>query len=130
MEVVNTLDIDGTQWEMQDQEARSKIAEQDTSIKNISTKTNEIERDYRRFFYDAGTEKDVLQNRIDAMIYCYNNSKSGIATIRYKYGYYHNVIMPAVALGAKPNFIEIDYQGNISIIQIKNNQEYTIVKTI
>lgn len=26
MEVVNTLDIDGTQWEMQDEEARNKIA--------------------------------------------------------------------------------------------------------
>ena len=27
MEVVNTLDIDGTQWEIQDEEARRKIAE-------------------------------------------------------------------------------------------------------
>ena len=130
MEVVNTLDIDGTQWEIRDEEARNKINEQNTSIKNISMKINEIEKNYRRFFYDAGTDKDVIQNRIDAMIYCYNNSKSGIATIRYMYGFYHNVIIPSVSLDAKPNFVEIDYQGNISIIQIKNNKEYTVIKTI
>lgn len=35
MEVVNTLDIDGTQWEIQDTEARNKIAtiEEKTTIK-------------------------------------------------------------------------------------------------
>ena len=32
MEVVNTLDIDGTQWEIQDVEARNKIAELTKSI--------------------------------------------------------------------------------------------------
>lgn len=130
MEVVNTLDIDGSQWELQDVEARNKINEQNASITNLSMKINEIEKDYRRFFYNADTDRDILQNRINAMIYCYYNSKSGIVTIRYKYGFYYNVIIPAVALEAKPNFVEIDYQGNISIIQIKNDQEYTILKTI
>ena len=32
MEVVNTLDIDGSQWELQDVEARSKIASLEQSI--------------------------------------------------------------------------------------------------
>ena len=32
MEVVNTLDIDGTQWEMQDVEARNRIAELEKSL--------------------------------------------------------------------------------------------------
>ena len=33
MEVVNTLDIDGTQWEIQDVEARNKIAEVEYLLK-------------------------------------------------------------------------------------------------
>ena len=32
MEVVNTLDIDGTQWELQDAEARNKIATLETEV--------------------------------------------------------------------------------------------------
>lgn len=32
MEVVNTLDIDGTQWELQDVEARNKIANLETEV--------------------------------------------------------------------------------------------------
>ena len=32
MEVVNTLDIDGTQWEIQDVEARNRIAELEKSL--------------------------------------------------------------------------------------------------
>ena len=38
MEVVNTLDIDGSQWEIQDAEARNKIAiiEQSLKIESIS----------------------------------------------------------------------------------------------
>lgn len=44
MEIVNTLDIDGTQWEMQDAEARNKITslEQKTIVKvtkKIDTET-------------------------------------------------------------------------------------------
>ena len=39
MEVVNTLDIDGTQWEIQDAEARNKIAELENTLQ---TKSNEI----------------------------------------------------------------------------------------
>ena len=130
MEVVNTLDIDGTQWEIQDVVARNKIAEQDISIKNISIKTNEIERDYSRFYYDINSDKTILQNRIDAMLYCYDHSKSGIATIRYRGGYYYNIILPASPLGISPNFIEIDYQGNISVIQIKDNKTYEVIRTI
>lgn len=43
MEVVNTLDIDGTQWELQDVEARNKIAtiEEKTTIK-ITKKVDEV----------------------------------------------------------------------------------------
>lgn len=124
------IDIKGVQWELKDEVARNKINEQDASITNLATKINEIERNYGRFYYDANTDKDVLQNRIDAMIYCYNNSKSGIATIRYKDGYYHNVVMPSVSLSLRPLFVEIDYYGNINIIQIYNNQTYSIIRTI
>ena len=44
MEVVNTLDIDGTQWEIQDAEARNKIAnlEKKTTIK-ITKKIDEAD---------------------------------------------------------------------------------------
>ncbi len=37
MEVANILDIDGTQWEMQDAEARNKIATLETEIKKLKT---------------------------------------------------------------------------------------------
>ena len=37
MEVVNTLDIDGTQWEIQDAEARNKITTIEENISNIQT---------------------------------------------------------------------------------------------
>ena len=37
MEVVNTLDIDGTQWEIRDEEARNKIATLETEIKKLKT---------------------------------------------------------------------------------------------
>ena len=40
MEVVNTLDIDGTQWEMQDSEARYKIANLENN--NITQDLNDI----------------------------------------------------------------------------------------
>lgn len=37
MEVVNTLDIDGTQWEIQDAESRSEISALKTEIKKLKT---------------------------------------------------------------------------------------------
>ena len=37
MEVANILDIDGTQWEMQDLEARNKIATLKTEIEKLKT---------------------------------------------------------------------------------------------
>ena len=57
MEVVNTLDIDGTQWEMQDQEARRKIAELENKpivkvtnkINNQNIKMNLVEIDNEKF---------------------------------------------------------------------------------
>ena len=127
---VKIVDIDNEQWNMKDQEARNKINEQNTSITNLAAEINEIKSNYQRFYYDANTDKDVLQNRIDAMIYCYNNSKNGVATIRYKGGYYHNVIIPSSDISLSPRFIEIDYYGNINIFHIKSNQEYSIIRTI
>lgn len=35
MEVVNTLDIDGSQWELQDQTARKTLTEQEVKINNL-----------------------------------------------------------------------------------------------
>ena len=37
MEIVNTLDIDGTQWEIQDVEARNEIATLKTEIEKLKT---------------------------------------------------------------------------------------------
>ena len=37
MEIVNTLDIDGTQWDIQDSEARNDIATIKENISNIQT---------------------------------------------------------------------------------------------
>ena len=127
---VKIVDIDNEQWNMKDQEARNKNAEQDEKITSLITEIGNIKNNYQRFYYDANTDKDVLQNRINAMIYCYENSKSGVATIRYKDGYYHNVIIPSSGLTLKPIFVEIDYYGNINIIQITDNQSYAIVRTI
>ena len=124
------VNIKGVQWDLKDEVARNKIIEQSTSITNLATEINETESKCERFFYNSDTEKSVLQNRINAMLYCYNNSKSGVATIRYKDGYYHNVIIPAVSLNLNPNFVEIDYYGNINVIQITDSQHYAIVRTI
>ncbi len=127
---VKIVDIDNVQWNMKDQEARNKNVEQDTTLENLATEISTIKKNYERFFYDSNKDKNVLQNRIDAMIYCYENSKSGIATIRYAEGYYHNVIIPAVSLNLEPRFIEIDYFGNINIYMIRNKTDYALLRTI
>lgn len=48
MEVVNTLDIDGSQWEIQDVEARNKIAvlEDSLTVKNLPDLTFNKNPDY------------------------------------------------------------------------------------
>ena len=130
MAEVKIIDIDGVQWEMKDQTARNKIDEQNTKIENLTTEINKIENNYQRFFFNVDIDKDVLQNRIDSMIHCYNNSKSGIATIRYKNGYYYNVIIPSADLIYNPIFIEITYNGIINIFAIKSSTEYELIRTI
>ena len=130
MQDVKIIDIDNEQWNMKDQEARNKNAEQDTTLANLVTEISTIKNNYQRFFYDSNKDRDVLQNRIDAMIYCYENSKSGIATIRYAQGYYHNVIIPAASLNLAPRFVEIDYSGNINIYMIRSRTDYSLMRTI
>lgn len=130
MAEVKIIDIDGVQWPMKDQTARDKITEQNTKIENLTTEINKIKINYERFYYNANTDKSVLQNRIDAMIYCFNNSKNGIATIRYSNGYYYNVIMPAIELKRDLIFTEITYNGDINIYSIKSSQEYKLIRTI
>ena len=62
MEVVNTLDIDGTQWEIQDVEARNKITELQTNFNSLTNYQKDIEINtgtkwidgktiYRKVFY-------------------------------------------------------------------------------
>lgn len=127
---VKIVDIDGEQWNIKDLEARNKNTEQDTKIKNLTTEFDAVKKSYRRFYYDANIDKDVLQNRIDTMLYCYNNSRSGIATIRYSGGYYHNVIMPSAELVIKPVFVEIEYEGKINIFIIRSSTDYKLVRSI
>ena len=130
MAEVKIIDIDGVQWEMKDQTARNKITEQNTKIENLTTEINKIKQNYQRFYYNANTDRNVLQNRINAMIYCYNNSKSGTATIRYSEGYYYNIIMPSIELKRNPIFTEITHDGTINIYAIKNSEEYKLIRTI
>ena len=127
---VKIVDIDGEQWNIKDQEARDKDIKQDVEIQNLKSELYKENQRLKRFFYDAGTDKDVLKNRIDAMLYCYNNSISGIATIRYKEGYYYNVILPAAELIANPNFVEIGHFGEINVIRIRNSTDYEVVRSI
>lgn len=127
---VKIVDIDNVQWNMKDQEARNKNAEQDGKITSLITEIDNIKNNYQRFYYDANTDRDVLQNRINAMIYCYKNSKSGVATIRYKNGYYHNVIIPSSELSIIPIFVEIEYFGYIKIYQIRSDTDYELMRTI
>ena len=62
MEVVNTLDIDGSQWELQDVEARNKIAVLEKSFNSLADYKKDIEINtgakwidnkpiYRKVFY-------------------------------------------------------------------------------
>lgn len=127
---VKIIDIDGEQWNIKDQESRNKDIEQDIKIQNLTSEINLANESLKRFYYDADTDRNVLQNRIDAMIYCYNNSKSGVATIRYKGGYYYQAILPAAELTKKPLFIEIGYYGDINIFQVRNSSEYELIKSI
>ena len=127
---VKIVDIDNIQWNVKDQEARNKNAEQDTTLTNLATEINETKSKCERFYYNADTERSVLQNRINAMLYCYNKSKNGVATIRYSGGYYYNVIMPSADLSISPTFVEIEYFGNINIYHIQSNTVYELIKTI
>ena len=127
---VKIVDIDGEQWNIKDQEARNKNTEQDTKIENLTTEINAVKESCKRFYYDSDKDRNVLQNRIDAMIYCYNNSKGGTATIRYSDGYYYNVIMPSTGLRVNPVFTEITYNGTINIYRIKSNTEFELIKSL
>ena len=127
---VKIVDIDGEQWNIKDQDARDKNVEQDTKIENLTSEINIANKSLKRFFYDANADRNVLQNRIDAMLYCYNHSKSGIATIRYTEGFYYNVIIPSTGLSINPNFIEIEYDGKINIVRIRSSTEYRVVRSI
>lgn len=127
---VKMVDIDGEQWNIKDQEARNKDIEQDVKIQNLTSEINLANESLKRFYYDANTNREVLQNRIDAMIHCYNNSKSGTATIRYSSGYYYNVIIPSAELRISPIFTEITHEGNINMYRIKSNTEFELFKSI
>lgn len=130
MAEVKIIDIDGEQWNIKDQMAREKIATLGTEIENLTSEINVAKRDLERFYYDSNLDRDVLQNRINAMIYCYNNSKSGIATIRYSEGYYHNVIMPSAELHVNPLFIEIEHSAKINVFRIRSNTDYELIRSI
>ena len=127
---VKIIDIDGEQWNIKDQESRSKDIEQDAKIQSLTSEIALANKSLQRFYYDANVDREVLQNRIDAMIYCYNNSKSGTATIRYYSGYYYNVIIPSVDLNIIPIFVEITHDGKINIFKIKNSTDYELVRSI
>lgn len=130
MAEVKIIDIDGEQWNIKDQDARDKNIEQDIKIASLTSEVYEAKKNLERFYYNANTNKDILQNRIDAMLYCYNNSKSSTATIRYLNGFYYNLIMPAAELIFKPMFIEISYSGDINIFHIRSNTDYELAKSI
>lgn len=130
MAEVHIVDIDGEQWNIKDQDARNKDIKQDVEIQNLTSGLYKANQNLKRFYYDADTDKDVLQNRINAMIYCLNNSESGIATIRYKEGYYYNVMLPATGLTVDSNFMEIEHTGKINIFKIKSSTDYTLVRSI
>lgn len=127
---VKIVDIDGEQWNIKDQESRNKNIEQDEKIQSLTSEIALANKSLQRFYYDSNLDRKVLQNRIDAMLHCYNNSKSGIATIRYSSGYYHNVIIPSVDLGVSPIFVEITYKGEINIFMIKSSTDYELVRSI
>lgn len=127
---VKIVDIDGEQWNIKDQDARNKNIEQDVKIQNLTSEINLANESLKRFFYNADVDRSVLQNRIDAMIYCYNNSKSGIATIRYHNGYYYNIIIPSAGLDLGPVFVEIEHDGKINIFRIKSSTDYEFVRSI
>lgn len=127
---VKIVNIDGEQWDIKDQNARDKNTEQDIEIENLATKIDVTRRDCGRFYYDANTDRNALQNRIDAMIYCFDNSKSGVATIRYSGGHYYNVIIPAVELELAPIFVEITYDGIINTFRIRNRTDFQLVKSV
>ena len=80
---VKTVDIDGSQWSMKDQEARDKIAELETSVLNDNTysteeiKTSKIWIDgkpiYRRVFYKTNFIDKVTMGNLgtyDTIVSC------------------------------------------------------------
>lgn len=77
MEVVNTLDIDGTQWEIQDAEARNKIATLEEGFNSLTNYQKDIEINtgakwidgkpiYRQVFYSpTGWGNNQLLGKIN-----------------------------------------------------------------
>lgn len=127
---VKIIDIDGEQWNIKDQDARNKGIKQDVEIQNLTSELYKTNQNLKRFYYDANTDRNVLQNRVDAMVYCHSNSESGIATIRYEKGYYYNVMLPATELAIDPTFVEIEHSGRINIFRIKSSTDYELVRGI
>lgn len=92
MEVVNTLDIDGTQWEIQDVEARNKITELQTNFNSLTNYQKDIEINtgtkwidgktiYRKVFYSPTNWSSgfILGNikNIDVVIKIISTSQYG-----------------------------------------------------
>lgn len=72
MEIVNTLDIDGTQWELQDVEARNRIAALEES--NTTNKTN-IQNLQNEKLNIIAEEINVDLNTIDNTAFAYGTVK-------------------------------------------------------
>lgn len=134
MEVVHTLDIDGSQWELQDGVARNQIAELGKSFNSLTNYQKDIEMDtgakwidgkpiYRRVFYSPTNWKSatILGNlgKIDVVI-------NIISTTQYGNGnWFTNYNEPSVE-----NTAVVDSEGNVVIAtagQFQNNLKALVI---
>ena len=120
MEVVNTLDIDGTQWEMQDVEARNEIANLKTEVNvNIPKKfTIDEKRIDGVYKYAEGASIQECCNKIN-----YTYEQYGIADA------VNNIFMNADNYTTGIYNFSIGGPAYLIIVQKLNNDFMSVIAT-
>ena len=105
MEIVNTLDIDGTQWEIQDVEARNKIATLETEIEKLKTIEEWV---YNIPVYGG----KITARRQGNVVSVFGNAIGNIKTLTEDIGDINFAVLPERFRPTDPQFFMIRISGS------------------
>jgi len=80
--------------------------------------------------YNANTDRNVDQNRINVMDYLRTNYKHGIFNVRYALGYYYMYVMSSYAADASTAVVLEITQAGYLVIWVYSSNSWTRVRTL